>query len=240
MSSPASPGATIFGPPLNPAKKCGSTNPVVIRRSAATHSRFSETGTSPTIPRSTSEAVVARVVVHHPPPGEHVWSEHLEPLALGARPVRAGRDEHDDVLVAHHAVEHLRQRRELQGARLWPRDVAHGDRDPLPGPDQLAKGRTGDGRVDRGPQRAERIGRRATGDGGARRWRRRGRRCRGCRSRTRSRPTGCRARSSAGVDPADVLERPDPLDRRPPPRRRRRGTPAARGTRPRRRAFPWR
>ncbi len=48
VSSPARPGATIFGPPLNPAKKCGSTNPVVIRRSAASHSRARNSGTSPT------------------------------------------------------------------------------------------------------------------------------------------------------------------------------------------------
>ena len=53
VAMPASPGATILGPPLNPAKKCGSTKPVVIRRSAATHSRSSRTGTSPTFPRST-------------------------------------------------------------------------------------------------------------------------------------------------------------------------------------------
>ena len=53
VASPASPGATILGPPLKPAKKCGSTKPVVIRRSASTQSRLSSTGTSPTIPRST-------------------------------------------------------------------------------------------------------------------------------------------------------------------------------------------
>ena len=44
VSKPARPGATIFGPPLNPAKKCGSTNPVVIRTSAASHVLFSQTG----------------------------------------------------------------------------------------------------------------------------------------------------------------------------------------------------
>ena len=38
VSSPARPGATSFGPPEKPAKKCGSTNPVVIRTSAAAHS----------------------------------------------------------------------------------------------------------------------------------------------------------------------------------------------------------
>jgi hypothetical protein len=31
---PTSPGATILAPPLNPAKKCGSTKPVVMRTSA--------------------------------------------------------------------------------------------------------------------------------------------------------------------------------------------------------------
>ena len=39
----ASPGATILGPPLNPAKKCGSTNPVVMRMSLSTHRRLSRT-----------------------------------------------------------------------------------------------------------------------------------------------------------------------------------------------------
>ena len=54
VSSAASPGATSFGPPENPAKKCGSTNPVVIRTSASLHSRFSQTGTSrPNVPRHT-------------------------------------------------------------------------------------------------------------------------------------------------------------------------------------------
>jgi hypothetical protein len=54
VSSAASPGATSFGPPENPAKKCGSTNPVVIRTSASLHSRFSQTGTSrPNVARHT-------------------------------------------------------------------------------------------------------------------------------------------------------------------------------------------
>ena len=46
VSRPASPGATSFGPPEKPAKKCGSTNPVVMRRSASAHWLFSHTGTS--------------------------------------------------------------------------------------------------------------------------------------------------------------------------------------------------
>ena len=51
VSSPASPGVTIFGPPEKPAKKCGSTKPVVMRTSACTHSVHSHTGTpSPNSP----------------------------------------------------------------------------------------------------------------------------------------------------------------------------------------------
>ena len=42
---PARPGATSFGPPLKPAKKCGSTKPVVMRTSASTQRRLSQTGT---------------------------------------------------------------------------------------------------------------------------------------------------------------------------------------------------
>ena len=45
VSSPASPGVTSFGPPLKPAKKCGSTKPVVIRRSASTQREQTCTGT---------------------------------------------------------------------------------------------------------------------------------------------------------------------------------------------------
>ncbi len=46
VSRAARPGATSLGPPEKPAKKCGSTKPVVMRTSASAHSRFSHTGTS--------------------------------------------------------------------------------------------------------------------------------------------------------------------------------------------------
>ena len=36
VSVSASPGQTPFGPPLQPAKKCGSTNPVTMRTAAST------------------------------------------------------------------------------------------------------------------------------------------------------------------------------------------------------------
>ena len=58
VSSPARPGATIFGPPLNPAKKCGSTKPVVILKSDSTHPRFRSTRTPVLVrPTSTSDAL---------------------------------------------------------------------------------------------------------------------------------------------------------------------------------------
>ena len=57
VPSPASPGATIFGPPLKPAKKCGSTNPVVILTSALIQARFRCTGTPVVVvPTNSSEA----------------------------------------------------------------------------------------------------------------------------------------------------------------------------------------
>src|SRR5579862_9179064 len=45
VSRPASPGATSFGPPEKPAKKCGSVKPVTILKSASSHARLSQTGT---------------------------------------------------------------------------------------------------------------------------------------------------------------------------------------------------
>src|SRR6185437_607194 len=55
VSCPATPGATTFRPPDQPAMKCGSTRPVAMRRSAWANSRLIDTGT-PRIgvrPRST-------------------------------------------------------------------------------------------------------------------------------------------------------------------------------------------
>ena len=45
VSSAARPGATIFGPPEKPAKKCGSTKPSVMRASASRKARSTNTGT---------------------------------------------------------------------------------------------------------------------------------------------------------------------------------------------------
>lgn len=58
VSRPARPGATSFGPPLKPAKKCGSTKPVVTLISASAHKVFSQTGTPlPNSPVQVSEAL---------------------------------------------------------------------------------------------------------------------------------------------------------------------------------------
>ena len=55
VARPARPGATNFGPPEKPAKKCGSTNPVEIRTSASTHSLHNQTGTSSACPTNDKE-----------------------------------------------------------------------------------------------------------------------------------------------------------------------------------------
>ena len=105
VSRPARPGATIFGPPENPAKKCGSTNPVVMRTSASTQRRFSQTGTSaPCGPSTTSD-----------PSSRASWLTTLTVRATrrrasrqalrGVPPVRARRDEHDDVVQVDDSVE---------------------------------------------------------------------------------------------------------------------------------------
>ena len=132
VSSPASPGATSFGPPEKPAKKCGSTKPVVMRTSASTHSLFSHTGTSaPKRPIQVSERVVARVVVDDAHRREHLVAEHRAQLVVGVAAVRAGRDEDDDVLEPHEPLELLEQRRDDDLARLRARAVADADRDRL-------------------------------------------------------------------------------------------------------------
>ena len=43
VSMLATPGATAFGPPEKPAKKCGSINPRAMRTSALRYSRFKNT-----------------------------------------------------------------------------------------------------------------------------------------------------------------------------------------------------
>ena len=109
------PGATILGPPLNPAKKCGSTKPVVIRTSAATHSRSRKTGTSRPSPgrpaRASSRASWSTT--------RHCASTSSPSIAatlIGRRrAMRAGGDQDDDVFGPDDPVERLHDRLEHQG-----------------------------------------------------------------------------------------------------------------------------
>jgi hypothetical protein len=75
-----------FRPPEKPAKKCGSTKPVVIRLSASTHSLQSHTGTSalaPSRPIHVSDAASRAVVVDGPDALDEIVSEHLPKLFVG-------------------------------------------------------------------------------------------------------------------------------------------------------------
>ncbi len=130
VSIPARPGATILGPPLKPAKKCGSTNPVVMRRSAETQARAA-TGTSPTMPRSTR--LVARCVIDHAAHRQHARRRASTTLLGRAGAMGAGGDEHDDIVGTDDPVELFHDGLQHQLARLRPGDVAHRDRDRLPG-----------------------------------------------------------------------------------------------------------
>ena len=163
VAMPASPGATILGPPLNPAKKCGSTKPVVIRRSAATHSRSSRTGTSPTIPKVDLARVVAGVVVLDSPLREHVVTQHRATLARGRCAMGAGGDQDDDVLRSDDAVERFHDRPEHEGPGLGSRDVAHGDRDALTRSGDLPERWPGHRLGDRPPQRRRGVRRCCSG-----------------------------------------------------------------------------
>ena len=155
VSSPARPGATIFGPPEKPAKKCGSTKPVVILTSASSHSRFSQTGhvvAEPADPRQ--RGVVAGVVVDDPDRVDDLVAEHRAQLRRRVAAVGAGRDEEHDVVEGDDAVELVEDRGDHDVARLRARDVTDADRDRLAAPDELAQRPAGE----RVAQRAHDLG----------------------------------------------------------------------------------
>ena len=150
VRSPARPGTTIFGPPLKPAKKCGSTKPVVMRTSASTHTRFSSSGTpSPWVPRSTSAAVVARVVVDHLDALQHRAAEHRLELRRRVAAVRARRDRDRDRRVRRHRRDLVQQHRQHQRPRLGARAVADRDDDAVAVAHQLAQRRAAERRAHR-------------------------------------------------------------------------------------------
>ena len=185
-------------PAREPAKKCGSTKPVVMRTSASTHSLFSHTGTSaPKRPIQVSDDGVARIVVDDAHRREHLVAEHRAQLVLAVAAVRPGRDEHDDVLEPHEPLELLEQRRDDDLARLRARAVADADRDRAAPAHDLAQRRPGD-RVAQRLEHRQRARRRGRADAAARRRscaRRAGRRS-GRRCRTRARPSRPARRSA--------------------------------------------
>ena len=147
VSRPARPGATIFGPPLKPAKKCGSTKPVVMRMSACRNSRFRYTGTPVDVrPTIRERGRIAAVVIDDAAGGEDVAPEHSLELGVGVRAMRAGGDEDRDV--GPRDIRHLvEERLQLLPARLSARDVADGDGHALALPNLLAERRAADRRA---------------------------------------------------------------------------------------------
>ena len=102
---------------------------------------------------------IARVVVDDPPPPQDVVAEHLQALLVGARSVRSGRDEHDDVLGPHYPVEDLGDGRQHRLARLRPRRVADRDRDRgLPRRTRSRSGGPCDRAIERGADRRDLVG----------------------------------------------------------------------------------
>ena len=158
VSSPARPGAFSFGPPLKPAKKCGSTNPVVMRTSASIHSRLSHTGTSITWPQNWRLLVVASVVVHDPHALEHVGAEHRLELGRGVAPMGAGGNEHHDVVGVHDALELVEHGRDHQMPRLRSGAVAHRDRNRLAGTHAFTERSAHRRAAQRGEQRSPLVG----------------------------------------------------------------------------------
>jgi len=71
-----------FTPPLNPAKKCGSINPVMIRRSASTMCLLSSAG----VP---SAVRVFRLVIEYAVVGDDFRREHCLQFLPRVGPVRA-------------------------------------------------------------------------------------------------------------------------------------------------------
>ena len=160
VSSPARPGATIFGPPLNPAKKCGSTKPVVMRTSASTQRRFSQhrhvavRGAK----RDQGAAVVAGVVVDDPD-AVHESSPSIARSSAVVFPRW--------VPVATRTMtssgrtmpsSSSRTAGIIEVARLGAGAVAHRDGDGLPGADQVAQRRARHWVAQRSSQRRGRIG----------------------------------------------------------------------------------
>ena len=150
VSSPASPGATIFGPARETREEMrldearGDAD-VGLRPLAVEPHR--DVGAEAAHPGQ--RRLVARVVIDDANRREHLVAEHRAQLLVGVAAVRARGDQHDDVLQAHEAVELLEDGRHDDLPRLRPRAVADADRDGAAAAHDVAQRRPGD----RSPQR---------------------------------------------------------------------------------------
>jgi hypothetical protein len=102
-------------------------------------------------------AVVAAVVVDHPVAVEDRAPQHPLEFGLGVDPVRAGGDQDRDVLVGD-VGNLLENRAKRLAPRLGARDVAHRDRDRLPGAHERSQRRAVDRSPHRAQERAVRVG----------------------------------------------------------------------------------
>ena len=129
VSSAARPGATIFGPPEKPAKKCGSMKPVVIRTSWSTKCRLRPAPASSvprTVPTWRWRRGVEGVVLDDraQPRGTSAPSICVQ-LGGRAGAVGAGGDEEGDRPAPQACSSREHRQHAPPGKR--PRDVAHRD-----------------------------------------------------------------------------------------------------------------
>ena len=82
---------------------------------------------------------VTRIVVLDLDAADDVGTEHLEQLGAAVPAMRAGRDEHDDVLEADDPLELGKDGGYHDVARLRPRSVADADRNRLARPHEIAQ-----------------------------------------------------------------------------------------------------
>ncbi len=155
-------------PPENPAKKCGSTKPVVMRTSASTHSRLSQTGTSlPNRPIHRSELSSRESWLTIRTASTTASPNMARSSGLGVAAVGAGGDQDHDVVQVDHPVELGQDGRDHQVPGLRPGEVARGDRHRLPAPHAVPQ-RAGRrrGLAERAAQFGRLVRRRAAGPPG--------------------------------------------------------------------------
>ena len=135
----AKPGHTALGPPLKPAKKWGSTNPVMMRTSASTYWRCNRIGVPSTSPTATWRVALG-IVVDDGVAGHDVGADELRHLGRRGLAVRPGGAEQGDGGVGNPALLEVRQQRREHGpVGHRPGEIRKHDGDPW----RSANGRTG-------------------------------------------------------------------------------------------------